>query len=68
MITVHAGQHIYTNVEKERSPRNRSGYQTLFHTRAALSDAEIAEIEAHVPYYRSEVDGAGRNREGAGGL
>lgn len=54
MTTVHAEQHIYTNVEKEQSPQNRSGYQTLFYTHAMLSEDEIAEIEGHVPYYRSE--------------
>jgi len=54
MVIVYAGQHIYTNVEKEQSPHHRSGYQTLFYTHVALSEAESDEIEAHVPYYRSE--------------
>jgi hypothetical protein len=54
LTMVHAGQHIYTNVEKEQSPHRRGGWQTIFYTSSSLSEAESEEIEAHLFYTRSE--------------
>jgi hypothetical protein len=56
MTTVHAGQLIYANVEKEQSPSKRGGFQTLFHTRAALTEAEVEEIEARLLYFPSDQE------------
>jgi hypothetical protein len=54
MTTVHAWQHVYANVENERSPRNRGGFQTLFSTLSALTEAEVEEMEARLLYFPSE--------------
>lgn len=53
-MEIQAFQHIYANVEQEQSPTKRGGFQTLFYTRAALREPEVAEIEARVLYYPSE--------------
>ena len=50
MTSVTADQLIFTNVEAEQSPAGRSGFQTLFHTRAGLTEPDVAEIEACLFY------------------
>ena len=37
MTQIQAWQHIYSNVEKEQSPHNRGGFQTLFYTQSGLT-------------------------------
>ena len=54
MPTLAAWQQIYANVEKEQSPQGRGGFQTLLHTRAGLTEAEVEEIEGHLLYFPSE--------------
>ena len=50
MTTVHAAQHIYTNVEKEQSPQNRSGYQTLFYTQLEAGEAaSLPRLMSYLP-------------------
>lgn len=56
MNEVQAWQHIYTNVEKERSPRRIAGFQTLFYTTSALTEAEVEEMEARLLYFPSESE------------
>jgi len=54
-MTVQAWQHIYSNVEKEQSPRGRGGFQTLFYS-PGLSEAEIEEMEGRLLYFASKVE------------
>jgi len=54
MSSIFAGQHIYGNVEKEDSPSNIGGFQTLFYSNDLISEAEIDEIERCLGYYPSE--------------
>ncbi|MBN1220345.1 MAG: hypothetical protein JXM69_15555 [Anaerolineae bacterium] len=56
MTTVQACQHIYSNVEKERSPQGRGGFQTLFYTHAELTEAEVEEMESRLLYFPSTVE------------
>lgn len=56
MPQIQAWQHIYSNVEKEESPRNKGGFQTLFYTRAGLTEAEISEMEGRLLYFASKVE------------
>ncbi|MBM3239017.1 hypothetical protein FJZ31_22215 [Candidatus Poribacteria bacterium] len=56
MNEVQAWQHIYTNVEKEQSPRRIAGFQTLFYTTSALTEAEVEEMEARLLYFPSESE------------
>jgi hypothetical protein len=55
MTRVEAWQHIYSNVEKEQSPRGRGGFQTLFYS-PGLSEAEIEEMEGRLLYFASKVE------------
>lgn len=55
MTTIQALQHIFSNVEKEQSPRGRGGFQTLFHS-PALTEAEVEETEARFLYFASKVE------------
>lgn len=55
MPTVQAWQHIYSNVEKEQSPRGRGGFQTLFSS-PGLTDAEVEEMEGHLLYFTSDIE------------
>jgi hypothetical protein len=55
MTTIQAWQHIYSNVEKEQSPRGRGGFQTLFYS-AGLGEAEIEEMEGRLLYFASKVE------------
>ncbi len=55
MTTIQAQQHIFSNVEKEQSPRGRGGFQTLFHS-ADLTEAEVEETEACFLYFASKVE------------
>ncbi len=54
MPTLHAWQHIYANVERDRSPSNRAGFQTLFYSHDGLSKEDVAEIEERVFYVFGE--------------
>ncbi|MCL4302024.1 MAG: hypothetical protein KJ077_40395 [Anaerolineae bacterium] len=56
MPTIHAWQHIYSNVEKEQSPQRRGGFQTLFYTLAGLTSAEVEEMESRLLYFPSAVE------------
>lgn len=56
MVQVQAWQLIYSNVEKEQSPRGRGGFQTLFYSRAGLDPAEVEEMEARLLYVPSEIE------------
>ena len=56
MTTIEAWQHIYSNVEKEQSPKNRGGFQTLFYSLAGLSQAEVSEMESRLLYFSSKVE------------
>jgi hypothetical protein len=49
MVNIKAAQHFFTSVPAEQSPKNRRGYQTLFHTRG-LSDKIIWAIEDRAQY------------------
>lgn len=53
MTTVHAWQHVYAYVEAEQSPQRRSGWQTLLATRAALSKADLDELEGRLVDHRT---------------
>lgn len=56
MANTQAWQHIYANVEKDQSPRNRGGFQTLFYTSPGLTEAEIEEMEGRLLYFPSQVE------------
>jgi hypothetical protein len=56
MSEIEAWQHVYANLRQEQSPTRRGGFQTVFHTKSGLSEAEVDEIEAHLVYYRSEPE------------
>jgi len=56
MITIPAWQHIYSNVEKEQSPRQRGGFQTLFYSHAGLTPAEVEEMESRLLYFPAKND------------
>ena len=53
-MKIEAGQHIYTNVTKDRSPKNEGGYQTLYYTHSYIDDRQSEEIEAKLVYFSSE--------------
>ncbi|MFN2269410.1 MAG: hypothetical protein ACK2US_01150 [Anaerolineae bacterium] len=50
-----AWQHIYTSVEREQSPHDRAGFQTLFYSQSGLTEAEVREMEARLVYFSSDV-------------
>ncbi len=50
-IKINAAQHIYGNVEADKSPRKKRGFQTLFYTQNKISEEELAEIEKRMIYY-----------------
>lgn len=54
MNSIFAGQHIYGNVEKEDSPSNIGGFQTLYYSKDLISESEVDEIERRLGYYPSE--------------
>ena len=56
MTTIQAWQHIYSNVEKEQSPQGRGGFQTLFYSKSALSEAEVEEMEGRLLYFASDIE------------
>ena len=56
MATIQAWQHIYSNVEKEQSPQGRGGFQTLFYSKAGLTEDEIEEMEGRLLYFPSKVE------------
>jgi hypothetical protein len=60
MAEVHAWQHIYTSVEREQSPRDRGGFQTLFYSQSGLTEAEVREMEARLVYFPSDVEAVKR--------
>lgn len=51
MTHVTAWQHIFTSVERERSPNRRRGYQTLFYSREGLNDEDLRILESRAQYY-----------------
>lgn len=53
---IKAAQHIYGNVEKEFSPNKTGGFQTLFYTKALLTEDESEEIEERLVYHQSETN------------
>lgn len=59
-MPITAAQLLYTNVEKDRSPHQRSGFQTLFYSRSRLSEAEVDAIEPRLFY----APGAGNPPKG----
>jgi hypothetical protein len=56
MTIINAWQHIYSNVEKERSPQGRGGFQTLFYSHNGLSEDEVEEMESYLLYFPSDVE------------
>jgi len=50
-LKISAAQLVYANVDKEHSPKGRPGYQTLFYTKAALSEDDVDCIEGRLLYY-----------------
>ncbi|NIM13840.1 MAG: hypothetical protein GTO45_17490 [Candidatus Aminicenantes bacterium] len=56
MIIIKAAQHIYGNVEKEFSPNKVGGFQTLFYTKALLTEEESEEIEERLVYHQSDTN------------
>ena len=56
MTPLKAWQHIYANVEVEQSPQRRRGFQTLFYTRSALTEAEIERMESRLTYFSSDTN------------
>lgn len=60
MAEVRAWQHIYTSVEREQSPRDRGGFQTLFYSQSGLTEAEVREMEARLVYFPSDIDAVKR--------
>ncbi len=56
MPIIKAAQHIYANVEKEQSPHNRGGFQTLFYTQSALTRTEVSDMEPNLLYFPSETE------------
>lgn len=59
-MPITAAQLLYTNVEKDRSPRKLSGFQTLFYSQSRLSEAEVDAIEPRLFY----APGAGNPPKG----
>lgn len=55
-MIVKAGQHIYGNVERDVSPTKTGGFQTLFYTKAALTEEESADIERRLVYHFSDTE------------
>lgn len=53
MAEIEAAQHIYANLNAEQSPSGRGGFQTVFYTKAALTEDEVEEIEGRLVYFRS---------------
>ena len=56
MSSIRAAQHIYANVEKEQSPDNRGGFQTLFFTHSDLTETEVSDMEPNLLYFPSESE------------
>jgi hypothetical protein len=55
-VEVQAWQHIYASVERDQSPRDRAGFQTLFYSRPGLTEAEVKEMEARLVYFPSTIE------------
>jgi hypothetical protein len=53
---VQAWQHIYTSVEREQSPHDRAGFQTLCYSESGLTEAEVKEMEARLVYFPSGIE------------
>ena len=56
MVEISAWQHIYASVEREQSPHDRAGFQTLFYSQSGLAEAEVREMEARLVYFSSDVE------------
>lgn len=50
MHTITAWQHIYSNVERDRSPTKTAGFQTLFYSHDGLDQRDVEAIEERVFY------------------
>lgn len=59
-MPISAAQLIYTNVEKDRSPHRRSGFQTLYYSQSCLVETEVDAIEPRLFY----AHGAGNPPKG----
>lgn len=57
---VQAWQHIYTSVERDQSPHDREGFQTLFYSKSGLTEAEVREMEARLVYFPSDTEAVKR--------
>jgi hypothetical protein len=53
---VQAWQHIYTSVERDQSPHDRAGFQTLFYSWSGLTETEVKEMEARLVYFPSAIE------------
>lgn len=49
-MKLRARQHIYANVERDRSPTRTAGFQTLFYTEDGISKADVEAMEERVFY------------------
>ncbi len=50
MSSLTVWQHIYANVEREQSPDNAAGFQTLYYSHDGLTREDIDTIESRVFY------------------
>jgi hypothetical protein len=60
MAEVSAWQQLYASVEREQSPHDREGFQTLFYSRSGLTESEVREMEARLVYFPSDVEAVKR--------
>ncbi|MEM7347446.1 MAG: hypothetical protein AAF485_24670 [Chloroflexota bacterium] len=51
MAIVTAWQHIYSNVEADKSPKGQGGFQTLFYSNNGLTADEVSEMEGRLLYF-----------------
>ncbi len=53
---VSAWQQLYASVEREQSPHDREGFQTLFYSKSGLTESEVREMEARLVYFPSGIE------------
>ena len=51
-----AWQHIFSTVERDRSPTGRRGYQTLYYSQEGLDDEDLRILENRSQYYSTPED------------
>ena len=56
IVEVSAWQQLYASVEREQSPHDREGFQTLFYSQSGLTEAEVREMEARLVYFPSHME------------